>query len=247
MNPSPTPPELAVVMPIYNEEANIANVISAWLPILEGLGIRYELLAINDGSKDATLSILQSLAEKHPGKILVINKPNSGHGRSCRHGYNLALESSAQWVLQIDSDGQCDPSYFPTFWSQRSHADCIFGFRATRGDGLARKLISRICGILSSFASGVNVRDANVPYRLIRNAALNQALPMVPEDFDVQNIALTVALKRCPDLRWKYVPIHFPDRQGGLNSINIPKITKMGWTMLKELRRVGTPSKRKTE
>ena len=237
MNPAPSL-DLILVMPIYNEETNITGVISEWLSKLDSLGMRYELLAINDGSKDCTLSILQALAQEHPGKILVVDKPNSGHGRSCRHGYELALERSAQWILQIDSDGQCDSTYFPTFWSQREEADCIFGFRSTRGDGLARKLISRGCGMVSSLVAGVNLGDANVPYRLMRNTALSQALQKVPADFDVQNIALTVALKRCAGLRWKYIPIHFRDRQGGINSINIPKIAKMGWTMLNDLRRV---------
>ncbi|MDD5349519.1 MAG: glycosyltransferase family 2 protein [Chthoniobacteraceae bacterium] len=235
---NPSLPDLILVMPIYNEEANITQVISEWLPVLSNLGIRYELFAINDGSKDRTLPILQSLACEHPGNIVVIDKPNSGHGRSCRAGYERALERSARWILQIDSDGQCDPSYFPSFWSQREEADCVFGFRSTRGDGLVRKLISRSCGVLSSLVSGVNVRDANVPYRLMRNEALAQALPRVPADFDVQNIALTVALKRCQGIRWRYVPIHFRDRQGGVNSINIRKIAKMGWKMLNELRRV---------
>ena len=231
-------PVLAVVMPIYNEEANIASVVSEWLPALEKTGVPFEMLTIDDGSKDRTLDILNQLAGQHPGKIRVVSKPNSGHGRSCRHGYNLALQSPAEWVLQIDSDGQCDPGFFEEFWSRTPEADCVFGYRKTRGDGLARKLISRTCGFLSMLASGTNVRDANVPYRLIRKTALAQALAKVPADFDVQNIALTVALKRHSGLRWQYVPIHFRDRQGGINSINIPKIAKMGWTMLKELRRV---------
>ena len=235
MNPSP---DLLIVMPIYNEEANITRVVSEWLTVLDPLDIHYALLAINDGSTDSTLSILQSQAKEHPNKIIVIDKANTGHGRSCRHGYELALQHSAQWVLQIDSDGQCDPAYFDSYWSQRSEADCVFGFRATRGDGLLRKLISRSCGLLSSLVSGVDVRDANVPYRMMRNTALAQALLKVPADFDVQNIALTVALKRDSSLRWKYIPIHFRDRQGGVNSINFLKIAKMGWTMLRELGRV---------
>jgi dolichol-phosphate mannosyltransferase len=232
MNPSP---DLLIVMPIYNEEANIISVISEWLPVLNLLKIQYALLAINDGSRDSTLSILQALAKEHPNKIIVIDKTNSGHGRSCRCGYELALEHSAQWVLQIDSDGQCDPAYLPTYWSEREGADCIFGFRATRGDGLLRKVISQSCGLLASLISGVDVRDANVPYRMMRNTALAQALPKIPADFDMQNIALTVALKRDKSLRWKHIPIHFRDRQGGVNSINIWKIAKMGWTMLREL------------
>lgn len=237
MEPS-AQPELVIVMPIYNEAANISDVIAEWLPVLEKTGVRFEMLTINDGSKDSTLEILNSLAEKYPGKITVLNKQNSGHGRSCRQGYEWALKGPAQWVLQIDSDGQCNPEYFPTFWSQTAEADCVFGSRTTRGDGYARKIISKTCGVLSSLVAGVNVQDANVPYRLMRKTALAEALTKVPADFDVQNIALTVALKRCPNLRWKYVPIHFRNRQGGVNSIDLPKIARMGLAMLKELRRV---------
>ena len=235
---APKGPELAVVMPIYNEAANIACVLCEWLHVLKKTGVRFEILALNDGSTDATPKILEGLAENHSGKITVVNKPNSGHGRSCRHGYELALSGPAQWVLQIDSDGQCDPDYFPTFWTRRADADCVFGLRRTRGDGAARKLVSKACSTLSSLVAGVNVKDANVPYRLLRKTALARALDKVPPDFDVQNIALTVALKRCPGLRWQYVPIHFRDRQGGVNSINLPKIVRMGWAMLRELRNV---------
>ena len=110
--------------------------------------------------------------------------------------------------------------------------------RKTRGDGYVRKLVSRTCNALSSLVAGVNMKDANVPYRLMRKSTLAQALVNVPHDFDVQNIALTVALQRCSKVRWKYVPIHFRNRQGGVSSINLPKIARMGWTMLKELRKV---------
>lgn len=237
MNEQSTP-GLVVVMPIYNEEANISDVISEWLPALEASGRPFQLLAIDDGSKDHTLEILGKLACEHPGKVVVVSKTNSGHGRTCRHGYELALQSGAEWVLQIDSDGQCDPGYFAQFWSHTPQADCVFGFRKTRGDGLARKIISRTCGFLSSLVAGAALQDANVPYRLMRTEALARALDKVPADFDVQNIALSVALKRCPNLRWAYVPIHFRDRQGGINSINIRKIAAMGWKMLRELRRV---------
>jgi len=239
LNERHTPsPELLLVMPIYNEEANIVAVVSEWISALAQLDIQCLLLAINDGSTDRTPTILRSLAQQHPDKIVVIDKANSGHGRSCRCGYDLALAHSAQWILQIDSDGQCDPSFFSAFWEFRADADCVFGFRTTRGDGLIRKLISRSCGFLSSLVAGVDVQDANVPYRLMRNVALTQALHKVSATFDVQNIALTVALKRCEGLRWKYVPIHFRDRRGGVNSINLPKIAKMGLTMLRDLRRV---------
>jgi len=231
-------PQLAIVMPVYNEEANIRNVLEEWFPVLDEQGISYCFVPLNDGSKDGTLDVLKEMAAQHPEKIAWIDKPNSGHGRTCRVGYERALEMGALWILQIDSDGQCDPAYFSEFWRQREEADCVFGFGSVRDDGLARKVISRICTLLTTLVAGVAVRDGNVPYRLMCREALEKGLSQVPADFDIQNVALTVALKRLPELRWKYVPIRFRDRQGGSNSINIPKIAKMGWNMLRELRRV---------
>ena len=231
--------ELIAVMPVYNEEANIAAVITEWLQAFARERINARLLAVNDGSRDNTLSILQKLEAQFPNQLLIVNKPNSGHGRSCRAGYETALQQPAPWILQIDSDGQCDPAFFPLFWAKRAEADCVFGLRVTRDDGLVRKLVSKAASILTSIMTGRDLKDANVPYRLMKRAALDKALPKVPKDFDIQNIALTLALKRNPTLRWAYVPIRFRARQGGTNNINLRKIAQMGFRMLRQINRVG--------
>jgi glycosyltransferase involved in cell wall biosynthesis len=231
--------ELAVVMPIYNEEANIEAVISEWVTELEKLGIPFILFAVNDGSKDGTGAVLEKLAQRFHGVVRPIEKQNNGHGRACRTGYDLATKSNADWTLQIDSDGQCDPAFFASFWESRKDADVVFGIRKTRDDGFARVLVSTACWLLTSILCGIDLKDANVPYRLIKTPALRQALEKIPADFNVQNVALTLALKRNKSLRWEYVPIHFRDRQGGTNSINLKNIASMGWDMLVNLRRIG--------
>jgi glycosyltransferase involved in cell wall biosynthesis len=231
--------ELIAVMPVYNEEANIATVISEWLQAFARAQINARLLAINDGSRDNTLSILRRLQAQFPEQLMILDKPNSGHGRSCRAGYEAALQENAPWILQIDSDGQCDPAFFPHFWAKRTNVDCVFGIRVKRDDGIVRKLVSKSANILTSIATGRDLKDANVPYRLMKRVALEKALPSVSKDFDIQNIALTLALKRNPALRWAYVPIRFRARQGGTNSINLRKIIKMGFTMLMQVNHVG--------
>jgi dolichol-phosphate mannosyltransferase len=230
--------ELVVVMPIYNEGANIDAVITEWVREFQRLGISFALLAVNDGSKDNTGAVLQKLAQNYPDAVVPVEKKNAGHGRACRTGYELAVERGAAWTLQIDSDGQCDPQYFSSFWSGRENADAVFGVRKSRDDGFARVVISAVCSAVTSLLSGVALKDANVPYRLIRTDILKEALARVPQDFDMQNMALTVALKRMPALRWSYVPIHFRDRQGGTNSINIKRIIAMGWEMLVNLNQI---------
>ncbi len=231
--------DLAVVMPIYNEEANIEMVAMQWISELERLGISFALFAINDGSRDGTGAVLERLAKRYPDRVRPVEKQNAGHGRACRTGYALAVESGAKWTLQIDSDGQCDPKFFAAFWSCRDEADAVFGVRKTRDDGFSRVLISASCRFAASLLGGVDLKDANVPYRLMRTSILAKALTKIPADFDMQNVALTLTLKRDPALRWKYVPIHFPDRQGGTNSINIPRIAGMGWELLTNLHKIG--------
>ena|SRR5205823_11135020 len=231
--------ELIAFMPVYNEEANIATVITEWLEAFARERIDARLLALNDGSTDATLKVLKQLQLQFPDQLFVIDKPNSGHGRTCRVGYDIALKDRVPWVFQIDSDGQCDPAFFSLFWAKRSEADCVFGKRIARDDGTLRTLIQVACRFLTMIATGRDLKDANVPYRLIKRSALQKALPSVPAEFDMQNVALTFALKRDPSLRWAYVPIKFRARQGGTNSINLPKIARMGWRMLLQINKVG--------
>lgn len=231
-------PELAVVMPVYNEAANIASVLREWFVCFDKIVPRFVLFTVNDGSKDETAAILASLSRELGPRLRVVNKKNSGHGSSCREGYELALAEDAAWVFQIDSDGQCDPSFFEASYESRAFYDCVFGYRRTRDDGFGRLIISHCYRALLWLLTGMYMKDPNVPYRLMRAPALRTALRSIPGDFDLQNIALTVALKREQRLRWKHFPIHFRARRGGENSINYRKIVKMGLDFLRDFRRI---------
>lgn len=227
---------LVVVMPIYNEAANIAQVLNEWFDAFGRLGLSFQFLLVNDGSKDNTLDVLKQLEAKWPDQLVVIDKPNSGHGRSCRLGYDAAVSSpNVEWVLQIDSDGQCDPAYFSEFWSQREHSDCIFGKRVHRDDGAARAMTSKICKFGATLLGGRDMVDPNVPYRLIRRTTLMAALKRIPTGFDIHNVALTFILKKTGGIRWRYIPIRFRDRQGGNNSINLLNVAHLGISMLFDL------------
>ncbi|MDQ6623527.1 MAG: glycosyltransferase family 2 protein, partial [Verrucomicrobiota bacterium] len=187
---------LAIVLPVFNEADAIAAVLSEWFTAVEQETSRFLLIAINDGSTDNTLAILNQFKEQWPDRVTVIDQPNSGHGISCRAGYEAALQTGAEWILQIDSDGQCDPRYFHQFWSVRDHADVVFGLRVARFDGALRRAISTACRALTFLVTGSDLKDANVPYRLMSRKALERALPRVPRDFQIHNVALTLALKR---------------------------------------------------
>src|SRR5688500_17715441 len=158
MTTSPAGELLYVVMPIYNEQASIGAVVREWKDCLEKVAPDHRILILNDGSKDNTAQVLAELAASVPG-VEVINKPNSGHGRTCIMGYGEAIKRGARWVFQIDSDGQCDPQYFASAWQKRQESIAVFGKRTDRDDGMARKVISYFCRLATHIATGVPVRD----------------------------------------------------------------------------------------
>lgn len=227
---------LAVVIPVYNEVQSIRDVVAEWATLFAQLSISYQFILVNDGSRDDTLRVMEAMEREDPGHLIVVDKPNAGHGRTCRLGYTAAVASSSvEWVLQIDSDGQCDPSYFREFWEKKETADCVFGKRIHRDDGIARTLTSKICRIGAMLIGGHDLIDPNVPYRLIKKDVLAVALDKIPASFDIHNVAVTLMLKRNRSLRWEYVPIRFRERQGGSNSINLLNVAHLGVSMLFDL------------
>lgn len=227
--------ELLVVMPVYNEEANIANVVEAWIPVLDRLGTSSQMLLLNDGSRDRTLERMENLQAQCGDRLIVVDKLNAGHGATCRLGYEIAARSSCEWVLQIDSDGQCDARYLPDFWQQRNDCDVVMGLRVRRGDGFLRMYISRVCRWLSSLVIGLNVPDPNVPYRLMRQPVLRECIRRVPSNFNIHNVALSCVMYQCKDIRIRRVPIDFLARAGGENSLDVPKVMSWGAAMIFEL------------
>lgn len=206
--------ELLVVMPVYNEQVTVAMVLEEWYRELDALGMRYAIVALNDGSKDSTPQVLESLQAKWGPKLEVVHQKNVGHGQTALNGYRLAAGRGIPWVFQIDSDGQCDPRYFPEFWKVREDYDVISGYRVSRDDGFRRVLVSVVLRWFILLAFGTNCPDANVPYRLMRSAVIAPLVKKIAPDFSLANVGLAVLVARAK-LRCKFISISFRARQGG--------------------------------
>jgi dolichol-phosphate mannosyltransferase len=222
-----------VIMPVYNEEEAVPKVIKDWLKILKStLGSDFTFCAINDGSKDNTLNILNEIA-LHEKNVKVVDKPNSGHGQSCVFGYKLALENGAEWIFQMDSDGQCDPQYFPAVIEASKNQKVVYGYRKTRDDGTKRFLISRVVSLFAYLSTGVWVKDANVPYRLMHRSTLENYVNKIPSDFHLANILLSVIQQKFFGISW--VTIHFLNRAGGTPSVKAYSFAKHGIKLFRQL------------
>lgn len=230
--------KLYIVIPVYNEEANIKEVIEDWYPVVEkhnGDG-NSRLVLIDDGSKDNTFSIIEECAKERP-LIKVITKQNEGHGATVLYGYNYALENGADYIFQTDSDGQTLPSEFEQFWDCKEDYDMVIGHRSKREDGASRFFITKVLKFTLKLCFGVTVTDANTPFRLMKANVLKENLSLVPEKFNLSNVIISVIYAK-KNYKVKYIPITFRPRQGGVNSINLKKIFKIGVQALKDFRKI---------
>lgn len=229
---------LYIVMPAYNEADNIEQVVKDWYPVVEKHdgGGKSRLVVVNDGSKDDTYKVLTDLAETRP-LLKPINKKNQGHGATVLYAYHYALKNGADYIFQTDSDGQTLPSEFEPFWKERDNKAAIIGYRSHREDGFSRVVVTKTLKLVLRLVFGINVTDANTPYRLMKRETLEKYIGQIPKDFNLSNVMLTVLLIRNKeDVEFK--TITFRPRQGGVNSINIPKITKIGWQAVKDFRKI---------
>ncbi len=214
-----------IVIPAYNEEENIKNVIEEWYEVVEKIGNSSKLVVIDDGSKDNTFEIMKECAKSKPN-FIVKTKENSGHGPTLLYGYNYVIEEGAKYIFQTDSDGQTTSKEFWNFWEQRKDYDMVIGHRNDRKDGIARKIVTKILKLVIKICFGVTVTDANTPFRLMKADSLKAQLKYIPKDYYLSNVLISVLFEK-EKLKVKYIPITFKPRQGGKNSINIKKILKI--------------------
>lgn len=229
---------LYIIIPAYNESANITDVINDWYPIIEKHNGNQtsRLVIIDDGSTDGTYNLLSREAIDLP-LLKVIRKGNTGHGATVLFGYRYAITKKADFIFQTDSDGQTRPEEFEQFWENRNDYDMVIGWRKGRQDGISRIFVTKTLKAVIRLCFGVNIKDANTPYRLMKSSTLDNYIDLIPDGFNLSNIILSViyAKKNC---KVKYIPITFRPRQGGVNSINLRKIWKIGKQALKDFRHI---------
>lgn len=133
--------KLALIIPVYNEEEIIKKIVNDWKNILAKK--TFDLIIVNDGSKDKTKLILDSL--KKINNIKILNKKNGGHGDAILLGYRYAIKKNYKFIFQVDSDNQFSSLDFKKLWIKRDKDyDLILGYRKDRKDSKIRLFLSKI-------------------------------------------------------------------------------------------------------
>jgi glycosyltransferase involved in cell wall biosynthesis len=166
-------PDLSVVFPAYNEEENMPVLLGEIASALEGRGWSYEIVAVDDGSRDRTLEVLRSLRVKYPELRVLALEKNSGQTAALDAAWRAARGSL---VVSLDADLQNDPADIPVMLSklEESGADMVIGVRVNRQDTLARKIQSRIGNGVRNLITGDHITDTGCSLKLVKREAVER-------------------------------------------------------------------------
>jgi len=169
--------ELSVVIPLYNEEPNVAPLHAELSAILSSMAVPYEIVAIDDGCTDGTFEVLRRIQKNDPHVRVVRFTRNFGQTAAFAAGFAFAR---GQFIVTFDGDLQNDPADIPRLLAIARSYDVVCGWRKVRKDDfLTRYLPSVIANQLIGFVSGVHVHDIGCSLKVFR-AEVVKPLKLTP-------------------------------------------------------------------
>lgn len=224
---------LSVFFPAFNEEKNIKSTVLKAKDVLEKLAGKWEIIVVNDGSKDRTGEIAEELAKKDK-RIRVINQANSGYGGALKTGFRNAKYA---WVAFADSDGQFDFSELSKFLEHKDEADLVLGYRIKRADSFPRKVFTFGWLTLARILLGLDVKDYSCGFKLIKKEVFVSSQPLVGKE-KVTQIEMLVKAKR---RGYKFAEVgvhHYPREFGKQTGANLRVVIRSVLDLLKLWRKL---------
>jgi glycosyltransferase involved in cell wall biosynthesis len=172
--PPPRVPGLSWFFPAHNEEANVGPLVEEARKVLPTLADEWEIVVVDDGSRDRTLSIASELAAADPNRIRVVHHPtNLGYGAALRSGLRAAR---LDLVAFTDGDRQfrvADVGRLTARLLEADAPDVVAGYRIKRADPLVRTVYARLYRLANRIFFGIRVRDIDCACKLFRREALD--------------------------------------------------------------------------
>lgn len=160
---------LSVFFPVFNEEENISSTVEKAVLVLEKLSLKWEVIVINDGSKDKTGEVAEDLA-KRIKNVSVVHQENGGYGLALRAGFKNA---KYPWVVYTDGDGQFDFSEVTKFLDKaKNGADLILGYRIKRNDPYKRLVLAKGWALVLFLFFGLKLRDVDCGFKMVHQKVL---------------------------------------------------------------------------
>lgn len=201
--------DVSVVIPAYNEENNLPNLINGVKGVLDNLGFQYEILVVDDASTDQTAKAADSA-----GAVVLLHPYNMGNGAAVKTGIRSA---SGRTVLLMDGDGQHRPEDIPRLLEAVADYDLVVGARSAKSHaGFHRLAANRIYNWLASYVTKFKIQDLTSGFRAVNRMAAMRYLYLLPNTFSYPT-TMTMAFLRS-GLSLKYILIETDLRGKGSKS-----------------------------
>lgn len=165
-------PGISVFFPAYNDAGTIASMVVLADRTLKKLTDDYEVIVVNDGSRDHTALVLSELESLYPRFRVIHHPANRGYGSALRTGFDGA---SKEWIFYTDGDAQYDVRELEKLVPlMTSDVDFVNGYKVSRSDPLHRIVVGKIYCWLVRLAFGIKIRDVDCDFRLVRRASYNR-------------------------------------------------------------------------
>jgi glycosyltransferase involved in cell wall biosynthesis len=220
---------LTVFFPAYNDAGTIASLVITALQTAATLTPDYEVIVVDDGSRDSTPQILAELARVYPRVKIVTHPTNRGYGGALRSGF---AHASKDVIFYTDGDAQYDPAEMEVLWPKMAPGvDLINGYKISRSDPWHRIVIGRIYHHTVKTLFGLRVSDVDCDFRLMRRSIFDH----VRLEKDSGVICLEM-MKKIQDAGFTIVevPVHHYHRVHGQSQFfNVRRVVRTGIDVLK--------------
>ncbi|MEA2582858.1 MAG: hypothetical protein QOF33_943 [Thermomicrobiales bacterium] len=163
---------LSIVIPVHDEEGNLDELHRRLTAVLVAIGLPYEMIFVDDGSKDGTWRIIQSLHEHDPNVVALRHRRNFGKAQGLANGFAVA---TGDVVVTMDGDLQDDPAELPRFLAKLDEGcDLVSGWKQRRQDPFGKTAPSKLFNATVRRASGVQLHDFNCGFKAYRREVTQQ-------------------------------------------------------------------------
>ena len=209
---------LSIIVPLFNEEENVIPLIESIFKVLSVDPDFLELILIDDGSQDRTVSLVLALAHGEPRIRLIKHECNRGLGAAIRTGVAAA---EGDVILYTDADLPFDFALIPKLLEMASDNSVIIGCRVNRGEGLRRWVLTKGYNLICRFALGLRVQDINFACKLIPRRALH-GMRLGSEGSFIDAELLVECRRQGFDIR-EFPLVYYP-RTRGLSTLSRPRV-----------------------
>lgn len=213
---------ISAFFPCYNDVGSIGLLVNDANDTLKKLGVEYEIIVVDDGSKDESRLLLKKLEKEIRNLKLVFHKSNKGYGGALKSGFT---SSRMDYVFYTDGDGQYDAKELVKLYEKVGPGvDVVQGFKIKRFDKWYRLIIGRTYHHFAKFFFGLAVKDVDCDFRLISK----KALLSIDLKFDSGVICVEL-VKKLQDRGYKFIEVgihHYPRLHGHSQFFNYKRILK---------------------